>query len=260
MKKRLGARQGLIAISAIVALIVAGLAISPAFGGPGFLTKKKASKLYAKKKSVYTKAAADARYLTPSQADSRYLTQSQADGRYLTQGQADSRYLTQSQADGRYLPADGPIRINASPMTWQKISAAPGIDTLPQRPEIGATGFGGSSMALSNVPVAIQPTLPTELVGRPLTFVGVNACYATDAITTLSTVWIHLTTNTNGSGNTEDLLIDTTDRNDDNCRDYTLPTPHTMAPGEDISLQYSVDYSANAGFFSAGRATFIFQP
>ena len=169
-------------------------------------------------------------------------------------------FLTPSQGDGRYLPASGQIRLNASPLTWQKISAAPGIDTLGQRPSIGGTTFGGSSMALDNVPVAIEPTLPTVLVGKPLTFVGVNVCYATDPITTLDTARISLTTNTSGGGNTSDLFIDTTNRTDDACRDYTLPAPHVLAPEEDVSLSFEVDYSANAGFFHAGRATFIFQP
>lgn len=240
----------MLALAAAVALVAAGLVISPAFGGPGFLTKKKASKLYAKKKSVYTKAAADGRFMTPGQADGRYLTPSQADG----------RYLTQSQADGRYLPAGGEIRVNASPMTWQKISGAPGVNELAELPGLGETTFGGSTKALSGVPVAIQPTLPTVLAGRPLSLVGVNACYATDAITTLTTARIQLTTNTNGVGNTTTLLTDTTDRNDDACRDYTLSTPHQLSPDEDVALEFDVDYSANAGFFGAGRATFILQP
>jgi hypothetical protein len=198
--------------------------------------------------------------LTPSQGDSRYLTPTQGDDRYLTPTQGDGRYLTPTQGDGRYLPASGQIQLNASPLTWQKISAAPGVDTLPQRPSIGATSFGGSSGALSDVPVAIEPTLPTVLVGKPLKFVGVNACYATDAVTTLDTVMIHLTTNAAGSGNTSQLLTDPTNRTDIACRDYTLPTPHALAPGEDVSLEYDVNYSTNAGFFTAGRATFIFEP
>ena len=189
-----------------------------------------------------------------------YLTASQANSRYLTPGQANSRYLTRSQGDARYLPSSGQIRLNASPMTWQKISAAPGIDTLGQRPGIGETSFGGSSGALDDVPVAIQPTMPTVLVGKPLTFVGVNACYATDPVTTLDTARIWVTANTSGIGNSSQLLTDTTNRTDDACRDYMLPTPRVLAPGEDVSFEFDVDYSANAGFFSAGRATFIFRP
>jgi hypothetical protein len=32
-----------------------------------------------------------------------------------------------------------------------------------------------------------------------------------------------------------------------------------LVPGDDVSFQFDVNYSANAGFFSAGRATFIFR-
>jgi hypothetical protein len=230
-----------IGLAALCAVVAAGVILTPGFGA-SFLTKFKAKKLF------YTK----------SESDSRYLTQGQADSRYLTPSQGDSRYLTPSQANGNFLPASGAIRINASPMTWQKISGAPGIDTLGQHPTSGVTTFGGSSGALNDVPVAIEPTLPTVLVGKPLTFVGVNACYGTDN-TTLDTVRINLTANSTGLGNGSELLLDTTDRTDDACRDYTLSTPHVMAPTEDINLEFDVDYSSNAQFFHAERATFIFQ-
>jgi hypothetical protein len=241
-------RLVLIALGAIAAI---SLMLTPSFSA-SVLTKFKAKKLF------YTKGQSDSRYLTPSQGDSRYLTPGAGDARYLTPGSGDARYLTPGTGDARYLPDNGQIRINASPMTWQKISGAPGIDTLGQNPSIGGTSFGGSSGALSDVPVAIEPTMPTVLVGRPLTFVGVNVCYGTDQ-TTLDTVRINVTTNSNGSGNTNSPLIDGTDRTDDACRDYTLSTPHLLAPGDDVSLELAVDYSSNAQFFFAGRATFVFQ-
>lgn len=174
-------------------------------------------------------------------------------------GEPASSYLTQSQADTRYLPASGEIRLNASPMTWQKISAAPGIDALGQRPSTGVTTFGSSSMPLEDVPIAIEPTLPTLLAGEQLTFVGVSACYATSPITTLDVVRINLTTNADGSPNTSELLIDTTDRTDEACRDYMLQTPHALGPEDDVNLEFGIDYSAAGGFFHAGRVTFIFE-
>jgi hypothetical protein len=239
-------RPRLIGFVALGAIVAFSLLLVPGFGA-SVLTKVKAKKLF------YTKSESDSRYLTPSQGDSRYLTPSQGDG----------RYLTPSAGDGRYLPSSGQIRVNASPMTWQKISAAPGIDVLGQHPTTGGTTFGGSTMALQDVPISIEPTQPTVLVGKPLTFVGVNVCYANDQApdptTTLDVVRISLTTNATGGGNISFLLIDNTDRTDINCRDYILTTPHVLAPTDDISVELAVDYSANAAFFNAGRATFIYQ-
>jgi hypothetical protein len=240
-------RGRVIGFGALGAVIALSLMLTPGFSA-SFLTKFKAKKLF------YTKSESDSRYLTPGQGDSRYLTP----------GQGDSRYLTPSQGNAQYLPASGEIRLNASPLTWQKISAAPGIDVLGERPGLGGTTFGGSTMALQDVPIAIEPTLPTVWVGKPVTLVGINACYindqAPDPTTTLDTVRVEITTNDTGSGNTgAPLLTDTTDRNDTACRDYTLPTPHVMAPGEDIALDFAIDYSSTAAFFTAGRVSFIFQ-
>jgi hypothetical protein len=233
-------RPWVIGMAALGAIVAFSLLLAPGFGA-SFLTKFKAKKLF------YTK----------SQSDGRYLNQSQADARYLTPGQGDSRYLTPGTGDARYLPDSGEIRVNASPMTWQKTSGAINIGV---NPSIGSTGFGGSTGAIDNLPVAIEPTLPTVLAGKPLAFVGANVCYINDTQTTIDVARINITTNTTGGGNTNTLLIDNTDRTDDACRTYT-PTagPHVMAPEEDISVELTVDYGTNAQFFNAGRATFIFE-
>jgi hypothetical protein len=185
-----------------------------------------------------------------------YLTQADADGRYLTPGAGDGRYLTATQGDGRYLQASGEIRLNAPPMMWQKTNAG---SSDKQLPSIGSTSFGNTTGATSDE-VLIQPTVPNALLGKPLTLVAIEACYATTTNSTLDTVFVHTTTNDTGvTAGGSPLLTDTTDRTDDACRTYTLPTPHTLAPDEDVSLGFDVDFSTNAASFTAGRATFIFQ-
>lgn len=187
-----------------------------------------------------------------------FYTKAESDGRYLSQAQADAAYLTPAAGDARYLAATGQVRVNASPMDWVKIN--PAITAVPEaKPSVGATTFGGSSGAATDVPFAISPTLPTMLAGRTLRLVGVNACFATDAITTLTTVRVHVTRNTSGPGSTTTPFIDPTDRgpNVDACETFTLASPLAITPDDDVTLQFDVNYSANAGFFSAGRATFI---
>jgi hypothetical protein len=201
-------------------------------------------------------AAGQFPFLTASEGDNRYLTAAAGDARYLSPSGGDARYLTASQGDGRYSPASGEIRLNASPMTWENTNAT---STAVRSPDVGGTGFGDTPGA-TTASLVIEPTLPTVLLDRPLTLIGVNACYATTTDSTLTRVRINTTTNTTGIANGGTPLVDdTTARTDNNCRDYTLPTPHVLATNEDVSLQYDVSYSQNAASFTAGRATFIFR-
>jgi hypothetical protein len=130
---------------------------------------------------------------------------------------------------------------------------------LPPNPEIGATGFGPTASSVT-MTAAIEPTLPNELVGQPVSLVGVNACYNNNQ-TTLTSVRVNTTTNTSGSPATGAPLVeDNTARTDDACRDYNLSSPHLIGGTEDISLAFGVSFPGTPGsFFSAGRATFIFQ-
>lgn len=234
---------GLIALIALIATLV----ISPV---GAHITKGVKHTAKHLRKIFYTKSDADARFLTPAQGDGRYLTPAQGDGRYLTPAQGDERYLS----------ASGEIRLNASPLDWVKVN--PAITQVPEaKPSIGATTFGGSTAAASAVPFAISPTLPTVLIGRPLALVGVEACYSTNEITTLTAAKIFVTRNTSGVGSTSLPFIDPTDRgpNESACRAYLLPDPLPLLPQDDVAFEFDVDYSANAGFFHAKRATFILR-
>jgi hypothetical protein len=232
----------IVGLTALCAAVVVALIVTPGFSA-SFLTKGKAKSLF------FTKSQSDSRYLTPGQADAKYLTPSQADG----------KYLTPNQGDASYLPASGEIKVNADPMTWMNLNGGVTFSGFLQRATTGGTIFGGSSGAIVDLPVAIEPTLPTVLAGKTLTFVGVEACYNNDG-TTIDQTRINLTTNTSGSTSTNSILLDATDRTDDACRTYA-PTagPHVLAPNEDVSLEFDVNYSANAQFFTGERATFIFQ-
>jgi hypothetical protein len=231
-------RNRVIALASLGAIVALSLILTPGFTA-GFLTKSKAKALF----------------FTKSQSDSRYLTQAQADSRYLTPSQGDGRYLTPSQGDGRYLPVTGQIRLNANPMSWVTTANVSGI---PVGHESGATDLGPTA-ATATVNASIAPTMPTELMGKPLTLVGVNACY-TNIQTTLTAVKVNTTTNTAGNPSSSLLVTDGTARTDDACRNYTPSTPHAVGQNEDISLEFDVSFPGTpSSLFAAGRATFIFQ-
>jgi hypothetical protein len=226
-------------------LAAATLSIAPATAGK-FLTKKKALKLF------YPRAEANAQFLTPTEGDAQFLTPTEGDAQFLTPTEGDAQFLTPTEGDASYLPATGEVRMTASPMTWVKTNP-----TKTQVPEasysIGSTIFGPSSAAVSDVPFAIAPTLPTVLSGRNLELVGVNACYGTDSTTLVQTrIWV-----TNPSSGSSAVLTDSTDQTDDNCLDYTLPDPVPIALEDDVALEFSVDYSDAGQLFYPGRATFI---
>lgn len=196
--------------------------------------------------------AAGALSLSPATAG-KFLTKKKANKLFLTPAEGDSMFITPAEGDASYLPATGELRLNASPMTWQKTNAA-ATQVSPAEQSIGSTTFGGSTSAVQDVPFSISPTLPTVLSGRSLELVGVNACYVTDS-TTIDNAQIHVTNN----GNTSMLLDDPTNRSDDDCMSATLGTPRPIAATEDVTFGFIVDYSSNGQSFSAGRATFIFN-
>jgi hypothetical protein len=243
------------------AILVAVMALLAALAGTAIaanpVATTSAKKLTKKKvKKIATKAAGQV-------FDSRigaYYTKDQVDQGFYTKGQVDQGFYTKGAADARFLSKSGRIVVTPSPQSWELISAAPGVP--PVRPEIGGTTFGGTTGAIQDVPVALAPTLPVELGGVPLRLVKINACYDNDAITTLDTVRIWRTQNSNGSGNSTPLLTDATDRgpNTSNCEDFVPTSSPVIAPQDTVALEFSVDYSSNAGFFFAGRATFYLEP
>jgi hypothetical protein len=140
-------------------------------------------------------------------------------------------------------------------MNWQLLS-----------PFAGQLARSNSSTSLNSGPadsttLGIAASMPTELEGRTMKLVRVNACYATPNATTLDQVTLSVTTNTTGSANTTSPLADPTDRTDDACRDYTPTTPITLGPGTTVALSYSVSFAGGGGNqFVAGRATFYLEP
>ena len=256
--------------AAVVALVAIGLgswALAPSFGAGGFLTTPGAKKLFFTKPQtrrlfytkgqlgdlVYTKAQADNQFYAKAQSDERYYTKTQADDQFFSKSQSDDRYYTKAQSDSNFLSATGEIRINASPQDWVNPGSA-----VITNPTSNATSFLSGPTASTFVTVA--PTLPTVLAGKPLRLVGVNACYYTTNLTTVTAAAVSRTTD-DGSPSGGQLVSDGTDRTDDACRDYLLPTPVTLGPQDNVDMEFFVDFAGGGGnTFTAGRATFILTP
>src|SRR3954452_1587512 len=87
-----------------VVLAVGLLAISPALGGPAFLTVKQAKRIFVAKKTAKATFARKKRVYSKPQADARFLTSPQGDARYLTPARGDARYLRAAGATTLQVP------------------------------------------------------------------------------------------------------------------------------------------------------------
>lgn len=138
----------LAALALVVAL--AGFVVSPALGGPGFITKKRAGKIYLSKKK--------------------------AKKIYLTQKAATGRYYTQSQTDAKYPAASGTTRVPVFPTAWflPAVPAGGSVSANFAYFRIGATQSTPSVDALTPI------TFPSVLYGQTVTIKGLEICQRFD--------------------------------------------------------------------------------
>jgi hypothetical protein len=240
-----------LALVLIAAVALAGFVVSPALGGPGFLTKKKANKLYLKKKD------ASRLFLSKGDADSRFLAKGDADSRFPAKGEV----YTRPEADSRFLRPEGEIRIVSGPTNWvlgptfagPDPSVAYFSDSVRLRSSAEATAFA-----------QITPELPAVLYGRPMKFVGAEFCYTATANARLNFVSLAILTESEKLGipDVAELVLDGTTRTDDACRTYKAASPVTLGAGDFPVLGVGVNYPTNTlnSDILLGRASFILQP
>jgi hypothetical protein len=197
--------------------------------------------------------------LTPSFSAS-FLTKRAAKGLFYTKQKSNARYYTKAQADAKFAPADsgGPTSISASAAEWQKSN--PTFLAEPNPDPTGTTiNYGGEA---TDQFFEIGADLPTVLNGAPMKLTGMDACYrTTDGAndTTLKNVRIYrFDPETAATGQ---VFEDQTDRTDDACRSYTLPTPAELQPTDVVYAEYLVGFPGG-GFqnFRAGAVTFHLSP
>lgn len=227
-------------IAAVAAFLAGAVAISPAIGGPGFLTNKKASRIFAKKDQVYTKSVADATFLSKSEADNKFLPKSEADG----------RFLPRSEADGRFLPLSHSIREMVSPDAWVAFVDGDVTRVVHEQGE-GQLTWTGSGAAL-DVPFNAALDLPQAIQGRTVRVESFELCYETDVNVTLSRVSLVKTsnvTNVDPDGATSTPIDDTTNRTDNNCRTYSGAGPVAIGANDFVQVEVRVDYATSGPLF-----------
>jgi hypothetical protein len=210
MKKKLRSTLPAVVVLAIVAL--GGFVISPAFGGPGFLTTKKAKKLFVTKKSAKS-----------------FLTTSSADGTYLSKASAAGTYVTKAAADSSYLPASGNIRLAVPPSALVAASGGGSVSYFSNETDL----HGASSGIFFNAPI----TVPVTLQGHALRLNSVELCYsATLAPATLDAIFLFV------GGVVK--LEDDTNRHDNACRTYAPANPVALGPNDWVILVLRTAFSS----------------
>jgi hypothetical protein len=218
---------------ATVALV--GFVVSPALGGPGFLTTKKANKVFLKKRVANT--------------------------RFLTKNEAGTLFYSRGEADSRFLRPEGEIRINAGPTNWVVGAAFEG-------PAPTATYFADAVRLRSTAEAAafaqLAPEIPVNLYGRPVKIVGAELCYDAGANAELEAVILDMVSESNGIGEPPpitEVVRDQTSRTDNACRSYRAPSPVPLDPNGHLLLAVLVHYpTSSVSDFLIGRTTFLLQP
>lgn len=239
-KKRTGTKFKWFATLAVATAAVTALAISPAFGGPGFLTKKKATQLFLPKK---------AKKLFLTQAESKKLTESAATETDKKIAAATSGLISKAQADSAYLPSKGSVQLQVSPTNW--ISASAGsVNYSTSAVDLGSSG------AASDQFFNVALTLPSVLAGHPVSINSFELCY--DAAPTATIDRVFLFTNTPTSANVTPSgttpINDETDRTDATCRTYAGAAPIPIGPTTLAEIVLRNDYSS-AGSVQVTRLT-----
>lgn len=214
-------KRSLVAVAATLAAVaLTGFVVSPAFGGPGFLSLTRAKKIFVTKASAgayLTKEEAAAGYLGKGEASSTYLGKGEAGSTYLGKGQAESTYLRKAdaqkgyvgkaEADGKYLPASSTSTYQVSSANWVAISFGTTVTYAANAVQLLGTGEPAFTAAT---------TLPSEIQGRPVSIAGMELCFVLPA-GTVTEVYLVV-----GS---EVPIDDTTPHYAGGCLEYELPSP-----------------------------------
>jgi hypothetical protein len=240
-----------LALVLIAAVALAGFVVSPALGGPGFLTQKEANKLYLKKK------AASRLYLASADAESRFLSRSDADTRFAPRGEAYSR----AEADARFLRREGATRITATPSLWR---SAPIFGGPEPTVDLFADGFKLTTAEQGVTSAYLTPQLPTTLYGKATKLLGVEYCYSAGANAKLAGTFLELLSQTSGPDvppGTTKVAEDTTTRTDSTCRTIAAASPVPLGVGDIAVFSAVIEFpTKSSNSIMLGRASFILEP
>ncbi len=193
------------------------LALSPAFGASGFLTAKKARKVFI------TKKAANGRFARKGDA--------------YSMANADTKFIAKTEGDARYLAAAGSTQLQVPPQAWvSKDGNKPGASVLYEPGSSGLHSEGTGQVFLAGV------TLPSTLQGRTVRIDGFELCYDAGSLAVLSDVFLGTTFATASESGVQIRIEDGVDRTDTACRTYSAGNPISLSPTQGVVVGVHADY------------------
>lgn len=240
-RRAASAWRPLLAVAAGVAL--AGFIVSPALGGPGFLTSKEANRQYLKKRA--------------------------AAKRYLGKGEANRRFLTTAAAEARYLRPEGPIRISTGGGSWaveQGFGPAPTTKYTSEGLEFEYEEVEGSASAGAEM----IPDIPVLLYGRQMKLVSAEFCWRATEAAQRRIAHLYVITEDGGIGHPpESHFLDMKGAGIDetsggnSCWTLAPTAPYALGPADQVRLFVGVGMPMSvqplSGTVVLGRATFVLE-
>ena len=159
----------------------------------------------------------------------------------------------------QFLPAGGATTLAAGPTEWQPLTLA---NTLT-RTALEANRVEWSAPAASGTEfLALEPTLPVVLAGRPARLVAATLCYSTtDPQVRLTAVFVgqYRGPLLGGGGSTPaGEFADPTVRDESACRRFELGPSFVLEPGAYVNVRLRFDFDAAADVH-VGAASFELQ-
>lgn len=210
-----GVSVRMIALVAIASAALAGFVISPAFGGPGFLTKKAAKRTYITKKVVKKT--------------------------YITKKATDQKYITKDAANTAFAPRKAETKLQVSPDNW--VAASSGATIVHSSGEVALR----SPAAVTDLFFNAALTTPAVLQGQPISLKSFELCYIASSSSKISRVFLYerRPTEANPGSSGTFPIDDDTDRTDIACRTYASTSPVPLDEDGLFQIVLRADYTGS---------------
>lgn len=230
-------RGGRWGVTLVIAVALAGFVVSPALGGPGFLTQKKAGKVYLKKKA----------------AKKAYLTRRAAEA-LLSKNQAQSTYQTIAAANAS---TAGEIVVSAHG-SWGLASDGPPAPTVTLQD--GYISYSDNGPAQYRLPFQT----PVSIFGKPLRLIAFETCFNTSgagvSVTSITLLRFSQSGADWASATGQPLARDATARTDSGCLRIPAAGTPALTATDALIARMAVSHSGGVGSIQLGRASLILAP
>lgn len=226
-----------LALVAIVALLIASLALQPAFGGPRDAIPSWAKKLYLTEKEIRIT-------FTPRKTARKHYKKFAKKNNVYTKGETYSK----TEVDSKFLPSSGSTELSVNPSNWVAETLSPPFGTVNYFTTLAFLSATGSSQFLAAL------TVPAKLHEKPVKVASFELCYDTNGATLER---VGMLTVEQAPGNATNLpgtfmIIDDTDRTDNTCRTYgSASGPVAIGPDDTVVVEISL----SGGTLHVGRLT-----